>query len=155
MDKAEVKQVEAYLRRCFSNQDISLILRPQANDSVEFEINGETLGIVYRDDEDGDVCYHVQLTVFAEDLLGAFAKNDKPKCMASLANCFVILWASAFTLQKPSAERAFYGINLRFSLVAFGFCLAYIIGKPQKVVVFANALLPEYYYKVSIWRCMA
>ena len=68
MDKAEVKQVEAYLRGCFSNQDISLILRPQANDSVEFEINGETLGIVYRDDEDGDVCYHVQLTVLAEDL---------------------------------------------------------------------------------------
>lgn len=68
MDKAEVKKVESYLRSRFGNQDISLIHRPQASDSVEFEIDGETLGIVYRDDEDGDICYHVQLTVLAEDL---------------------------------------------------------------------------------------
>ena len=68
MDKAEVKKVESYLRSRFGNQDIALIHRPQASDSVEFEIDGETLGIVYRDDEDGDTCYHVQLTVLAEDL---------------------------------------------------------------------------------------
>ena len=68
MDKAEVKKVESYLRSRFCNQDIALIHRPQASDSVEFEIDGETLGIVYRDDEDGDICYHVQLTVLAEDL---------------------------------------------------------------------------------------
>ncbi len=68
MDKAEVKKVESYLRSRFGNQDIALIHRPQASDSVEFEIDGETLGIVYRDDEDGDICYHVQLTVLAEDL---------------------------------------------------------------------------------------
>ena len=68
MDKAEVKKVESYLRSRFGNQDIALIHRPQASDSVEFESDGETLGIVYRDDEDGDICYHVQLTVLAEDL---------------------------------------------------------------------------------------
>lgn len=68
MDKAEVKKVESYLRSRFGNEDIALIHRPQASDSVEFEIDGETLGIVYRDDEDGDICYHVQLTVLAEDL---------------------------------------------------------------------------------------
>lgn len=68
MDKAEVKKIESYLRSRFGNQDIALIHRPQTSDSVEFEIDGETLGIVYRDDEDGDICYHVQLTVLAEDL---------------------------------------------------------------------------------------
>ncbi len=68
MNQSEITKLEAYLKNRFSNQDIALIHRPQASDSVEFEIDGETLGIVYRDDEDGDVCYHVQLTVLAEDL---------------------------------------------------------------------------------------
>ncbi|NCF47170.1 MAG: DUF3126 family protein, partial [Alphaproteobacteria bacterium] len=27
-----------------------------------------TLGIVFKDDEDGDVCYHVQMTILSEDL---------------------------------------------------------------------------------------
>ena len=68
MNQTEVAKLEAYLKARFANQAISLIHRPQASDSVEFEIDGETLGIVYRDDEDGEICYHVQLTVLAEDL---------------------------------------------------------------------------------------
>ena len=68
MNKTEMAQLESYLKSRFGNKDIALIHRPQASDSVEFEIDGETLGIVYRDDEDGDVCYHVQLTILAEDI---------------------------------------------------------------------------------------
>ena len=68
MNQTEISQLEAYLKKRFGNQDIALIHRPQASDSVEFEFEGETLGIVYRDDEDGDLCYHVQLTVLADDL---------------------------------------------------------------------------------------
>lgn len=69
MNEADVKKLEAYLRKRFGNPHIALIHRPQASDSVEFEIDGETLGIVYLDDEDkDDICYHVQLTVLAEDL---------------------------------------------------------------------------------------
>ena len=47
MNQTEITQLEAYLKKRFANQD---------------------MGIVYRDDEDGDICYHVQLTVLAEDL---------------------------------------------------------------------------------------
>ena len=68
MEQTEINQVQSYLRTLFKNQDIALIHRPQASDSVEFEVNGECLGVVYRDDEDGETCYHVQLTVLKEDL---------------------------------------------------------------------------------------
>ena len=34
----------------------------------EFIIDGETLGIVFKDDEDGDICYHVQMTILSEDI---------------------------------------------------------------------------------------
>ena len=31
-------------------------------------LEDEFIGVVFRDDEDGDTCYHVQITVLAEDL---------------------------------------------------------------------------------------
>ena len=68
MERSEIEKVQSYIRTLFGNQNIALIHRPQASDSVEFEVNGETLGAVYRDDEDGETCYHVQLTVLAEDI---------------------------------------------------------------------------------------
>ncbi len=68
METSDIQKVESYLKSLFGNQTIRLVHRPQTSDSVEFEIAGETLGVVYRDDEDGETCYHVQLTVLAEDL---------------------------------------------------------------------------------------
>ena len=34
-------------------------------------LEDEFIGVVFRDDEDGDTCYHVQITVLAEDLMTA------------------------------------------------------------------------------------
>ena len=68
MNSSETAQLQRYLRQRFGNQDITLAARAETGDSVEFQLQGETLGIVFRDDEDGDVCYHVQLTILSEDL---------------------------------------------------------------------------------------
>ena len=71
MEKMETDKLQRYLRTRFGNQNITLKSRNEtSDDSVEFLIDDETLGIVYRDEEDGDVCYHVQLTVLSEDLDG-------------------------------------------------------------------------------------
>ena len=56
MNVSETDKVQRFLRQRFGNQDITLKAR------------GETMGIVFRDDEDGDICYHVQMTVLSEDL---------------------------------------------------------------------------------------
>ena len=42
--------------------------RQQSSDSLEFLIGDETYGLVFQDDEDGDICYHVQLTLLDEDI---------------------------------------------------------------------------------------
>ena len=68
MNTSETEKVERFLRQKFGNQDITLKARGETNDSVELLINDETMGIVFRDDEDGDICYHVQMTVLSEDL---------------------------------------------------------------------------------------
>lgn len=68
MNSTEIEKVQRFLRQRFANHEITLKKRAETADSAEFLLHGETLGIVFRDDEDGDVCYHVQLTVLNEDL---------------------------------------------------------------------------------------
>ena len=64
----EIQRVQNFLTTKFHGADIKLKSREETDDSVEFIIDGETLGIVFKDDEDGDICYHVQLTILSEDI---------------------------------------------------------------------------------------
>ena len=68
MNSEETQKIQAFLKTKFSGADIVLKPREETNDSVEITIAGETLGIVFKDDEDGDICYHVQMTILSEDL---------------------------------------------------------------------------------------
>lgn len=68
MNSSEVEKVQRFLRKRFGNQEITLKSRGETDDSVELLVDDEMLGIVFRDDEDGDICYHVQMTVLSEDL---------------------------------------------------------------------------------------
>ena len=77
MHKAETSRIEQYLRVKFKNDTITV--KPQAlfgsdgsaetkDGSAEIKIGGEHVGEVYKDTEDEDVCYHVQITILEEDL---------------------------------------------------------------------------------------
>ena len=52
----------------FGNHKLTLARRENKDDSAELMLEDEFIGVVFRDDEDGDTCYHVQITVLAEDL---------------------------------------------------------------------------------------
>ena len=68
MTPTETQKLQRFLRKRLGNHDITLMARPEAKDSVEFQLDGETFGVVYRDDDEGELCYHIQLTVLSEDL---------------------------------------------------------------------------------------
>ena len=68
MNSKEILKLQDFLKKKFSGTDIKLKERPETNESVEIIIDGETLGIVFKDDEDGDICYHFQMTILSEDL---------------------------------------------------------------------------------------
>ncbi len=68
MNSDEILKIEAFLRAKFSKADIKLKPRVETKDSVEIIIDDETLGIIFKDDEDGDVCYHFQMTILSEDI---------------------------------------------------------------------------------------
>ena len=69
MHPEEIQRIQNFLTTKFRGTDIKLKSREETDDSVEFIIDGETLGIVFKDDEDGDICYHVQLTILSEDII--------------------------------------------------------------------------------------
>ena len=68
MNVSDTAKVQRYLRQRFSNHKLTLARRENKDDSADLMLEDEFIGVVFRDDEDGDTCYHVQITVLAEDL---------------------------------------------------------------------------------------
>jgi hypothetical protein len=66
-DRSEVIKLEGYLKRKFGNHGISLRARPSA-DSVEVLLNGEFMGVIYKDEDDGEVSYDFNMAILAIDV---------------------------------------------------------------------------------------
>ena len=68
MKPEERERVESYLRTRFGQPKINIRARPRKDDSAEVYIGEEFAGVISRDDEDGDLCYHFTMTVLEMDL---------------------------------------------------------------------------------------
>jgi len=68
VDKSEISRVQKYLRDTFRLDTIVLRERPTKDDSVEVYIADEFIGVVFRDDEDGEVSYAFQMAILDIDL---------------------------------------------------------------------------------------
>ena len=66
LDAAGVKQIETRLQSLFGAPNLKLIARPRQRDSAEVELNGEFIGVVYEDDDEGDFLF--EMAILAEDL---------------------------------------------------------------------------------------
>ena len=70
----EIMRLEAYLQTTFGNERISLKPR-KTKDSVEMLINGEFIGTIYKDDEDGELSYDLNMAILEMDLPGGRGEN--------------------------------------------------------------------------------
>ena len=68
MNRSEIWRVERYMRNLFRLDTITLVERPKQPDSVEVMINGEFIGVVFRDEEDGEVSYAFNMAILEMDL---------------------------------------------------------------------------------------
>ena len=69
MKREEINKLQIYLRNTFKNNNISIIPRAdKSEDSAEFQINNEFFGIVFKDTEEGETAYHLELSIIEEDL---------------------------------------------------------------------------------------
>ena len=68
MKREEILRLEAYLRKLFQLPAIEVRQRPVKDDSAEVHIGDEFIGILFRDDDDGDLSYHFQMSILDYDL---------------------------------------------------------------------------------------
>ncbi|MDE1173534.1 MAG: DUF3126 family protein [Parvibaculaceae bacterium] len=68
MKQDEIKQLELYLQKKFALPALNVRKRPQKSDSVEVNIGDEFIGVIYRDDDEGEVSYAFQMAILEIDL---------------------------------------------------------------------------------------
>ena len=68
MNVEELKKIDAYLKRLFSNPRIKVVPRPKKDDSAEVYIGDEFIGVLFVDDEDDDKSYNFQMAILETDL---------------------------------------------------------------------------------------
>lgn len=68
MTRSEIWRLEKYLRSLFRLDTIVIHERPKQPDSVEVHVAGEFIGVIFRDDEDGEVSYAFQMAILEIDL---------------------------------------------------------------------------------------
>jgi hypothetical protein len=64
----ELRRVQNYLRDKFGNPKIRLRDRTQTDESVEVFVGEEFIGVIYRDEEEGEVSYDFNMAILAYDL---------------------------------------------------------------------------------------
>ena len=67
MDREEVLRVEAYLKEKLY-PGLRLIARKETDDSVEVYLGAEFLAVVYKDVDDGETSYALNMTILSEDI---------------------------------------------------------------------------------------
>ena len=66
--KPEVTRLQKYLQDKFANTKLVLVERKEVKDSVEVTLGGEFLGVIYKDEDEGEVSYDFNMAILAMDL---------------------------------------------------------------------------------------
>ena len=68
MDRNTLSKIQNYLRLTLGSKKIKVEGRENKIDSADVTLNGEFLGVIFEDKEDGDICYHFNMTILDIDL---------------------------------------------------------------------------------------
>ncbi len=64
----EIPRIQAYLQSKFGNNGFALKMREKATDSVEVILNGEFIGVIYKDVDEGETSYDFNMAILDIDL---------------------------------------------------------------------------------------
>ncbi|MEX2451300.1 MAG: DUF3126 family protein [Rhodospirillales bacterium] len=68
MSPNEISRVQDYLRRTFSNNRIVVDPPSKPNAPIEVRIADEFIGVLHRDEDEGEVSYSLLISILEEDL---------------------------------------------------------------------------------------
>lgn len=67
----EATKLQTYLQKTFGNKNLSLRNRERAGDSVEVLLNGEFIGTIYKDEDEGETSYDFNMAILQMDMEAA------------------------------------------------------------------------------------
>ena len=68
MDRVTISKIQNYMRLSLGSKNIKVEGRENKLDSADVTQNGEFIGVIFEDNEDGDTCYHFNMTILDIDL---------------------------------------------------------------------------------------
>lgn len=76
MTRSEIWRLEKYLRNLFRLDTITIVERPKQDDSVEVHVNGEFIGVLFKDEDEGETSYAFNMAILEMDLPEAPASRS-------------------------------------------------------------------------------
>jgi hypothetical protein len=64
----ELRKLDAYLKKVFMTPGLQVKARPRKDDSAEVYKGDEFLGVIYRDEEEGELSYNFSMAILDIDL---------------------------------------------------------------------------------------
>lgn len=68
MTPSEIARVQSYLRKTFSNNLIAIKPPPKPTAPIEVFVGDEFIGVLHRDDDEGEISYSLMMSILEEDL---------------------------------------------------------------------------------------
>lgn len=68
MENREILQLQAYLRKLFRLSELSVRRRDYKDDSAEVYIRDEFIGVLFREEEEGELSYAFNMAILEVDL---------------------------------------------------------------------------------------
>lgn len=68
MTPVEIARIEAYLRATFGNAKIRIEPPKKRGAPIEVSIGTEFIGVLHRDEDEGEVSYSLTISILEEDL---------------------------------------------------------------------------------------
>lgn len=68
-DKSEIAKLQTYLQKKFGNPGLTLRDR-KVEDSLEVLLNGEFMAVIYKDEDEGETSYDLNMSILDIDIDG-------------------------------------------------------------------------------------
>jgi hypothetical protein len=68
MTRDEIIKLERYLKKVFRLPELQVRQRPRKEDSAEVYVGEEFIGVLFRDDDEGETAYQFQMAILDYDL---------------------------------------------------------------------------------------
>lgn len=66
--KDDIPRLQKYLRKVFGSDAIRVVMQAKKNDMAEIFVGDEFIATLYREEEDGEVEYQLQMCILEMDL---------------------------------------------------------------------------------------